>query len=114
MRREPAPGYFTSETKVVEIFGVVARHPRGQNLLLPRRRGEFASLHLAHDLQRAVDAMQLRARIEVLPAPEERVEFRRGDGLDLAAQPPDGEPMDARQQSAVAPFELTRAGRELP
>ena len=85
---------------------------RGRITGLPRGGGEFGALQLADDLQRAIHAVQLRAGREVLPAIQESVELGGGDGLDLAAQAADGEAVDARQQAAVAPFELGRARRE--
>ncbi len=89
------------------------RHAARQHFGLPRRRGEFAALQLSDDLQRAIHAVQLRARREMLPAIQEGVEFGRGDRLDFAAQAADGEPVDARQQAAVAPFEFARPGVKL-
>ena len=109
--REPSPAHFAGQAELVQILRLVARHARRQNLRLPRGGGEFAALQLADDLQRAIHAVQLRARLQVLPAVQEREEFRRGDRLDFAAQPADGEAVNARQQAAVAPFHLAARGR---
>ena len=92
---------------------VVVRHAAGQHLGFPGARGEFAPLQLADDLERAVHAVQLRAGVQVLPAAEEGVELGGGNGFDLAAQAPDGETVNPRQQAAVAPFHLTGRAGEL-
>ena len=50
--------------------------------------------------------------IDVLPAAQEAHEVLARDGLDLRAQPLDRVAMNAREQRAIAPFALGRAGRE--
>src|SRR5262249_31910021 len=113
MRREASPAHFACETELIEEIGFVVRDAPRQDYGLPRRGGELASLQLPDHLQRPIDAVELRARSEVLPAVEEGIELGGGHGLDLAAQPPDGQSMDTRQQAAVAPFDLSCAKREL-
>ena len=76
-----------------------------QNHGLPGGGRELRALQLPDHLQRAVDAVQLRAGREVLPSIQERVELGGRDRLDLAAQAADGEAVDAREQAAVAPFD---------
>ena len=53
--------------------------------------------------------MQLRPGCDVLPAQEKADEILRRGGLDLAPQPPERQPVDAREQRALAPFGLGRA-----
>ena len=57
-------------------------------------------------------ALHARLGRDVLPAEQEAQEVARRDRLDLRAQPLDRVAMDARQQAALAPFVLGRAGRE--
>ena len=52
--------------------------------------------------------MQLGAGREVLPAAQESLELRGGDRLDFPAQPAQRQPMNARQNAAVAPFRFRR------
>ena len=63
-------------------------------------------MQLADDLQRAIDAVELRASGEVLPAVEEGEEGGGGDRLDFAAQASDGEAVNAGEETAVAPFDF--------
>ena len=108
MRRKPAPRHFAGKAELVQILGLVARHAARQHFRFPSGGRKFAALQLPDDLQRAIHAVQLAARREVLPAVQKREEFRGGDRLDFAAQPADGQPVDARQQPAMAPFQLRR------
>ena len=49
--------------------------------------------------------MQLRVGCDVLPTEQEAHEVGRRNRLDLAAQAPEGEMMDAREEAALAPFD---------
>ena len=62
----------------------------------------------------AFGALHARLGRDVLPAEQEAQEVARGDRLDLGAQPLDRVAMDARQQAALAPFVLGRAGVKRP
>ncbi|MEI9973644.1 MAG: hypothetical protein WDO73_17315 [Ignavibacteriota bacterium] len=66
-------------------------------------------MHLAHNLPRAIHPVQLRASLQVLPAAQECIELRGGDGLDRAAQTSDGDPVDACQWASMAPFQFATA-----
>ena len=44
----------------------------------------------------------------MLPAAQEALKLRGGHRLDLAAKLAEREPMDARQNSAIAPFDFAR------
>ena len=60
----------------------------------------------------ARDAEDVSTRVHVLPAEQEPHQIRRGDWLDLAAQPPEREPVDARKQRPFAPLEPARTRSE--
>src|SRR5579875_335959 len=93
---------------MIENFGVVISNARAKNFALPRVCGSFTSLKLSQNLQSAAFSKELGSRCDVLPAQQPADELRRGHRLDLLAHSPEGEPMDARQQSAIAPFDLLR------
>ena len=65
---------------------------------------------LADDVQRAIQAVQLAAGREVLPAEEETDEIGGRDRFDFAAQPADGQAVNARQHAAVAPLDFAGRG----
>ncbi len=100
---EPSPGHLAGEAEGVEHAGLVAGEPRGEDLPLPGARRRMEPLELADDLGEAARSVEPRARRGVLPAEEEAHQVGAGDGLDLAAQAPQREPVDAGQQSPVAP-----------
>src|SRR5207237_1331449 len=99
VRREAAPAYFAREAQLIEIFGLIVGHAARQDFRFPGRSAELAAFKLLDDLQRAIEAVQLVAGRNVLPAVEEGEEFRSGDGLDLAPQPADGETVNTGQQA---------------
>src|SRR5204863_297741 len=102
---EPAPGDVAGEAQLVEPRGLVACDARGQHLALPSGRRQLEALELLDDALEAVAAVQLLARLDVLPGEEEAHEIGRAHRLDLAAEPVEGAPMDARQEAAVAPLD---------
>src|SRR5262245_26008552 len=104
MRREPAPANGAGEAKLVEYLGVVIADAPRQYLALPCARGDLKSLELAQDLERAVLIARLRARRNVLPAEKPAHEGGGGYGLNLLAQRAQREPVDTRQQAALAPL----------
>ena len=61
-------------------------------------------MQLLEDLEKAVDAVELRAAGHVLPAAEEAHEVGCADGLDFLAQAAEGEAMDAGDDAAMAEF----------
>src|SRR4051794_28998544 len=44
--------------------------------------------------------------IDALPGEQEALKLRDGDGLNLGAQALNGQPMNAREETAVAPFQI--------
>ncbi len=104
VRRKAAPHHFARQAKLIEKLGAVVGDAAGQDLAFPGRGRDLVSLKLPDDLQNAIGTVQLGAGRGVLPTLQEAREIRRGDGLDLTAQAPDGQAMDARQQAAMAPL----------
>src|SRR5438445_4338680 len=74
---EPAPGHSARQTEMLEIRRIVEADARGNHVLFPRWRRKLHPLHLADDLEHAVAAMELRTRLDVLPAEQETHEVRR-------------------------------------
>src|ERR1700674_594440 len=100
---ESAPGAVAREAQLVEPCGLVARDAGGQHLALPPGRGQLEALALLDHALEALRAVQLLAGLDVLPGEEEAHEIGRAHGLDLAAEPVEGAPVDAREQAPVAP-----------
>src|SRR5207247_5067411 len=89
--REAAPRHRTREAEAVEIGGVVAGDACRQHLGLPGARRQLEPLELADHLEETVAAVELRPRLHVLPAEEKAHQIGGGDGLDLAAEPAEGQ-----------------------
>src|SRR5262249_62353945 len=69
-----------------------------------------------HPPRRAPPAAALKpvARLDVVPAEENPHEVLRGEGLNLPPQSPHRQPVDALEQSPVAPLQLLGARAERP
>src|SRR5207244_11610186 len=81
----------------------------------PMRKDRFAGKKFAEDdpdlangFERAVLAEKLRARGQVLPAKQPVHELRRGNGLDLFPELSERQPVDARNQPALASLGLSQ------
>ena len=109
MRRQASPHHVARVTELVQEAALIARDARGQYGRLPRRGGYFQTLELPDDMQRALDPVQSRGRGHVLPAEEEAHVVGRADGLDLASQRAEREPVNAGEHAPVAPL-VARAG----
>ncbi len=110
MRRQPSPTDRAGKTKLIEPLGIVIDNPTTQDLPLPGIGGNLKSLQLAQHLERGAFPLNLRSRCDVLPAQKPAHELRRGDRLNLLAQRGHGQPVNARQQAPLAPFQLVRSG----
>ena len=110
---EPAPRYVAGEAQRVEQPGLVPGDPgrRGDPAPTPRRQRGIPGADPTH-LGEAVRAVEARPRRDVLPAREEPNEGRPSDRLDLAPQAAEREPVDAREDAALAPvWRVRRIGR---
>ena len=90
MRGQPSPSHNSREAKLIDVGRLVIRNPPRQHETLPCVRGNFKSLQLANDLERAMLAAHLRAGGDMLPAQQPVHELRRRHGLDLFAERGDG------------------------
>src|SRR5439155_8594044 len=111
---EPAPDDRAGQAQVLEVRRVVAGDPGRQYLRLPGSRRELQPLELTDHLEEPRPPVELRPGLEVLPAEEEAHEIGGRDGLDLAPEARERQPMDASEEAALAPFLGRRAGREAP
>ena len=73
MRRKPAPHDLARQAQPSSNSGSYCAMRRGRTLRFPRGRGNLVALQLPDHLQRAVGAVQLRARRDVLPAVRKRM-----------------------------------------
>src|SRR5262249_11481936 len=112
--RAAAPHDLAGEAELVEERRVVAGDARGKDVLLPGADRRLDAGEGLDDRQEPGDPVELRARRGVLPARQEAVEVGRADRLDGAAQPPERQAVDARQEAPVAPLLLGASGREAP
>ncbi len=76
-------------------------HAPGQHRRLPSGRRNFIALQLFQNLIQPIDAMQFRPRTEMLPAAQEAHEVGRTHWFDLAPQPPQRLPVNARQNAPM-------------
>ncbi len=79
---------------------------RRQNLPLPGIGWNFKSLQLAQHIERGAFSLHLRSRGYMLPAQKPAHELRRRDRLGLLAQCRDRQPVNARQQPPLTPFQF--------
>ena len=114
MRGQPSPTQSAREAELIENLRGVIRDPLPQNPMFPGVCGSFKALQLVQNLERAALPGKLRAGSGVLPAQEPAHELGRRDRLHLFPQFTEGEPVDAREETALAPFDLLSGGaREL-
>ncbi len=106
MRRQSPPDDRARQAQLIEQLGRVLADSPPKDIAFPRSGGHFISLQLLDDVQRAVRTMQLRARLHVLPVIQEPHEIARVDRFDLAAQPAERHPVNAREHPAVAPLDV--------
>ena len=95
---------------MIENLGRVTRDALPQNPVFPGVGGRFKALQLPQNFQHAALSGELRTRSGMLPAQKPAHELRRRDRLNLLAQFADGEPVDAREQTAFAPLRLRSCG----
>ncbi len=106
MRRQASPADRTGKAKLVEPLGIVVGDAPPQDLPLPGIGRNLKSLQLAQHIERGPFTLDLRFRRDMLPAQKPAHELRRRDRFNLLAQGGDRQPMNARQQTPLAPFEL--------
>src|SRR5579872_1136372 len=106
MRRQASPADSASEAKLVEPSGIVICDAASQYLALPGVGGNLEALKLAEDVERGTFAEDLCAGSDMLPAQEPPHELRRRDWFDLLPQSGDGEAVNSRQQTSLAPFDV--------
>ena len=111
-RRQAPPGHAAREAQPVDEVGLVVRDARGEHFVLPGAGGNFAAVELLDHRGEPFGTLQPLLARDVLPVQEEAHEIGGADRLDLGAQPVKRVAVDARQEPAVAPFELGRAGGE--
>ena len=107
MRRQARPHHFARQAQLIEKLGLIVRDRAREHVRLPGGRRNLVALKLLDDLQRAVDAVQPASGQHVLPAIKELLELRGGNRLDFAAQLPERQAMDARQDAAIAPLDCS-------
>ena len=78
---------------------------------LPGIGGRLESLQLPDDFEHASFSNHLRAWGDVLPAQQPAHELSGSDRLNFLAQRAEREPMNARQQPAIAPFNRGHTGK---
>src|SRR2546428_11058136 len=91
---------------MLEISRIVEADTRRNDVLFPRRRRELHPLQQTDDLEHAVPAVELRTRLDVLPAEQKAHEVCGGGCLPPPAGPAPRGPGGAGQQPAPAPLFL--------
>ena len=109
--REPAPGHASGEAKPVDEIGLIVRDAGGEHFALPGAGGNFVAVELLDDHGKSLGTLQLLFARNVLPVQEETHEIGGADWFDLGAQAVERIAVNAREEPAVAPFELGGAGR---
>ena len=112
---QPPPRYLSRQTQGVEPQRVEILDPRGEDFGFPRSRRDFEAVEEIEHRREPFRPLGARAFRDPLPPQQEPREVRRGDGLDLLAQPIERVAVNARQQAALAPLEvLTARGETSP
>ena len=111
MGRQSAPDNRSGQAQLIQQLRRVLSDSAPKHIAFPGGGGHFVSLQLLDYVKRAVRAMQLCARLHVLPVIQEPHEVAGVHRLDLAAQPAERHPVNAGQHSAIAPFDLAAVGR---
>src|SRR5438552_17973507 len=102
------------KTAFVEPVRLIVGESRGQNLALPGTRRSLESLELRHHTIERLRPCHPRIGGYVLPREQKAQEVARCDRLDFGAQPLERVMVDARQQSALAPFVGRDSRRKAP
>src|SRR5207244_90548 len=102
------------KTAFVEPVRLIVGESRGQNLALPGTGRSLESLELRNHTIERLRPCHPRIGRYVLPREQKAQEIARGDRLDLCSQSLERVMVDARQQSALAPFIGGGLRREAP
>src|SRR5260370_7506619 len=89
---EPSAAHSAGQAELIEDFGIIIADAPCQRLPFPCAGGDFESLELAQNLQRAAFITKLRAGSNVLPAQEPAHKRGRSDRVNLLAQRAQREP----------------------
>ena len=108
MRRQPRRHHFACET-IGPGTRVRNAHALREHIGFPSGRRDLVPLKLLHNLKRTVHSVQPAARKHMLPLIQKALELRRY-GLDFATELSERQPMNARQNATIAPFDRI-AGR---
>ena len=107
---EPSPGEEAGEAGPVQERRLVIVEAGLEQVHFPGCRRRLVALELLQNQGQAHLAVQPAGGGEVLPAEEEAHELGGGDRRDPAAEPAQGQAVDAGQESPLAPLGLPGAG----
>jgi hypothetical protein len=94
---------------LVQPFGPVVFHAQSEHFWFPCGRRQFHSVKQVEHSLNACRAFSAVLVIRALPGQQEALKVLQRYRLDFRAQPVQREPMNSRQQAAVAPFEFGNA-----
>ena len=106
---QPRPRRLAREAQHVEPRRIVVLEAGGQHGAFPGAGRQFDAVERRQHAAKAVDAGQVVRLGDAVPDEQKALEIGRRDRLDFGAQPVERVAMDARQQPAVAPFDIGRA-----
>ena len=113
MRREASPTGDAHEAEAVERGTIVVGDAAGEDVALPGTGGDFKALQLAQSFQQSVLAAQTGTGCEMLPTRRPMHELGRRYWLNLLSEGCDREPVNACEQTAVAPLDDTGGAAEM-
>src|SRR6266496_1706347 len=106
--RSSVPSQSGPKNKAVEPFRIVVANTRGEDRGFPRGQRKLAAVQLFENRLQTFRTFDAMFRISALPCEEKAIKILRRDRLNFRAQPIDREPMNSRQQPAVAPLLISR------
>jgi hypothetical protein len=99
-----SPTDLAGQTEIFQGGWIVTSDASGENVGFPGGGWQFQTLELADNLYKPGASMQLRTRMDMLPAQQEADEVGCRHGFDLTPQAANRQPVDAGQQATVAPL----------
>jgi hypothetical protein len=109
-RAQTSPANPAGKTEPVQPFGIVIGHTRRKHGRFPRSQWQLATVKLFQDGLQAFQTFDPMFLVGSLPRKKKTIEIVNRDRLNFRAQSIDREPMNSRQQPAIAPFLLGGIG----
>src|SRR5437868_6400921 len=105
---DPPPSGPAGEAKPVQPFREIIAHAKREYIGFPRRRRKRAAVENFQNCLDSFRSLGAMPGVDALPCCQESLKLRNRHRLNLRTQPVQRQTMDAREQTAIAPFEFAR------